>query len=385
MRTAMKLAVGLLGGGGAGATNSVPAAISATSTIGTQNTGTPGTWTGSPVLTYQWQRNTGSWVDIGGATALNRTPVDADFGYALRVLEIPNGNVGAAVASNVTGLTLEAPVQSLGSNLFVDGDAEAVGVAAWINAGGNATLTKTTSTPFEGAQALSVTSNGGLNPSAMQNIGVNDTYYELDGVGRGNGTATPRAGGENVWEWSGSTSTSWQEFVALFRRTIRIGVGHNTSAAGNNADFDALRFRAVTLNTQLVAPSANMLLTQLYTPPVSPVKGHALWLMARVSDFATGNYWLALLIYTGSQWDITAFSVASHTRTSRITATNIGDTNGVRINMNADSITLETRNGSTWTQRGSTISNSLYNTATGANVLAASAFTLSTLGYADPN
>lgn len=67
-----------------------------TPVIGTAITITPGAWAGSPSLTYQWQRNTGSWVDIGGATSSSYTPVNADFGYPLRVVETGTNGAGSA-------------------------------------------------------------------------------------------------------------------------------------------------------------------------------------------------------------------------------------------------------------------------------------------------
>ncbi len=105
-------------------------------------------------------------------------------------------------------------------------------------------------------------------------------------------------------------------------------------------------------------------------------------IMLRISDFSAGNYWIAVLEYTGAQWDITLFSVATHTRTSRIAATNIGATNGIRINANGSNWTLQTTadGGANWTSRG-TVSNATYNTATGVNVLWTSGFTAGNLAY----
>jgi hypothetical protein len=68
--------------------------------VGDEATLTPGTWSGSPVLTYQWRRN---GVDIGGETGLTYTFVDADFGLTVDVIEIPDGVTASAVASAATG------------------------------------------------------------------------------------------------------------------------------------------------------------------------------------------------------------------------------------------------------------------------------------------
>jgi hypothetical protein len=142
--------------------------------------------------------------------------------------------------------------------------------------------------------------------------------------------------------------------------------------------------KEVTLNVQLTAPTANMKLDLLYTLPGTPLAGSQVWVCPRISDWVTGNYWAAKLVYDGAAWNINLYSVATHTPTSRIAATNIGASNGIRVNMNGDSISLWTTadGGANWSQRGSTISNSTYNTATGVNALWTSDFTPGTLAYA---
>lgn len=90
-------------GGGGVANTAVPTTDGTAPVIGTEIAGTAGTWTGSPTLTYQWQRYSGSWADIGGATAIDYTPVDADFGLTLRLVEIPNGVTASAAYSAATG------------------------------------------------------------------------------------------------------------------------------------------------------------------------------------------------------------------------------------------------------------------------------------------
>lgn len=61
--------------------------------------GTPGTWSGSPTLTYQWRRD---GVDIGGQTSIaGYTLTEEDFGASITLLEIPNGVSASGVSSNV--------------------------------------------------------------------------------------------------------------------------------------------------------------------------------------------------------------------------------------------------------------------------------------------
>lgn len=58
--------------------------------IDVEYTATAGTWSGSPTLTYQWQKSldgeTG-WDNISGATSISYTPTHADYEYYLRLIE----------------------------------------------------------------------------------------------------------------------------------------------------------------------------------------------------------------------------------------------------------------------------------------------------------
>jgi hypothetical protein len=104
MRTTHKIAAAALllfrPQGNSTPVNTVAPSVSGTTNVGETLTGTPGTWSGSPVLTYQWRRD---GVDIGGETGLTYLLADADFGTMIDWLEIPNGDTGAAVASAAVG------------------------------------------------------------------------------------------------------------------------------------------------------------------------------------------------------------------------------------------------------------------------------------------
>ncbi len=343
--------------------------------------GTPGTWSGSPTLTYQWQRFVASvWTDIGGATTLNRAPVDADFGYALSVLEIPNGVTASAVRSNTTNLTQEAPAQSLGSEALVDGDAEAVGTAAWTSVSGTAMLSKQTGTPHGGTQCFRVARLFG-NPAASQTILTVGDYYEATGWYRGDGTAEPRVFRtvqllsllEQVWAYG--RITEW-DFVQrrLILETVPI-----RSLVHNMLSMIDQSVKKITPNVQLVAPSANMRIGFFFTPPVSPIAGDYVLVPLRIRPIGLLEItaWRYCL-YSGSQWNLTAHIVTTHTRGAAIiTALNVGPVNGLRINSNGNSWTLESTNandGGLWTSRGSA-TNSTYNTAVGVNVIYSSTVT----------
>jgi len=81
--------------------------------------------------------------------------------------------------------------------------------------------------------------------------------------------------------------------------------------------------KELTIPAEQTAPSADMDITFLYTLPVTPLADDRVFLLGRISSFSSGNYWLVRLEYTGSQWNVTLYSVASHTRTQQKTASNV--------------------------------------------------------------
>lgn len=92
----------ILGQGGGSPVNITPPSIAVQgggeAYPGSVLQGTAGTWSGSPTLTYQWQKD-GS--DIPGETSLaGYTVGNGDFGSSITLLEIPNGVVASGVSSN---------------------------------------------------------------------------------------------------------------------------------------------------------------------------------------------------------------------------------------------------------------------------------------------
>lgn len=370
--------------------------ISTTATIGTEIAVTPGTWTGKPTLTYQWQRYTGgAWADIIGATDTAYTPVDADFGYSLRVVETPNGNAALAVYSEATGLTAEAPAQTNYVEQIVNGSMEDGDPPT-----GYTVIDATIAAEAEerpggaGSKSLRVIRAGNQFGRFRQTLTIGlGERAEFSGwqrnINASSGIRVNVAYQSGGAPWCGPgtwlTGTSWVRRRGLAIRTNTdtiIAAGYlNASEDGQAALADDLSLRTFEPNTQLAAPSADMRITQWLTLPETPDEGTQVWLLTRIDS--DGNWWSTVLEYTGSQWNVTTYSVVNHSRTSRITAANVGAVTGLRINMNADSISLyTTANGTDWTQRGNTISNSAYQDKTGVNVLATSDVTLGALEYA---
>ncbi len=67
---------------------------------------TPGTWTGDPTITYEWQRCDPACTAIPGATSLTYTPRAADVGYKLNLVETATNVAGSSTSE--TGLSTDA-------------------------------------------------------------------------------------------------------------------------------------------------------------------------------------------------------------------------------------------------------------------------------------
>lgn len=361
MRTTMKMLTVLRAAAG----GAVPV-ITTDAVIGTQLDA------GEGYDAYQWQSSSdgATWADISGATAQTYTPTDAVFGLFLRV-------EGDGAASNATGRVAEVPVQTLGVELLTNGT-----FSTW--SGDNPTNWSTnnengTNFVTESSGAARMVSDGGSAVNIGQSILSVGSYYQfaLDITARTSGSIRMEDTSFGIARTFNAVGSA--RYIGRAANTqLRIIRNEACDMTMDNASVKAL-----TPNAQLTAPSADMRLTAFYTLPASPVQGDQVWLVPRISDFSAGNYWLVLLEYTGSQWNITVYSVASHVRTQRIAATAIGVTNGVRVNMNGTSIALETTadGGDNWTSRGTPATNTTYQTATGVSMLHTSAVTPGNLLY----
>lgn len=122
-------------------------------------------------------------------------------------------------------------------NLLVDGDMEAAGVTAWTVLG-NATLTKDTTAPHSGNQALRITYNGTTSPGCSQGVIIAGVNYRIVGWARGDGTRLPTLqiyGGTTINLWVGTSSTTWQYFDVKFTTPptfVSIGIRNNGGTAG---------------------------------------------------------------------------------------------------------------------------------------------------------
>lgn len=281
------------------------------------------------------------------------------------------------------------PTQSLGAELITNPDMNwAAGVpTGWTLAGGSV-----------GADPgfFEVASGGGAGTGAVriyksasglarleQTVATVGNYYEtvIDDSYVNGGRLDPIYTGTATFLVPSTTAARVLRGISRAAATsISLQIG---SSFPHEHVINSVSMKRLTVNTELTAASADMDVSMLYTLPASPLAGDAIWLLGRISSFSSGNYWLVLLEYTGTQWNITLYSVASHTRTSQKSATNVGTTNGIRFYANANTIRMYTTadGGDNWTQRGTDLTSATYNTATGVNVLATSAFTLGELAF----
>jgi len=92
---------------------------------------------------------------------------------------------------------------------IVDGDMEASGVTSWTQV--SCVLSKDTSNPAQGSQALRVTYAGVNNGEARQTILTVGERYRITGYARGDGTYVPSVRIQSAAVWAGTNSDQWQE------------------------------------------------------------------------------------------------------------------------------------------------------------------------------
>ncbi len=351
------------------AENTAVSSIDAAPVIGTPLDTTPGEWDGASSVAVQVQSSPdgSTWGDVSGATAYDWTPTDVVFGLFLRLKETAQPGGIVAYSDATAARAVEVPSQSLGSELVVNGsfatDSDWTKGTGWTIAGGKGVAT-------------SAANNAELAQAAL----TSSKFYQVEStITRSAGILRIRVGTNTLRSTTAASSTGRD-----------IGGTNGTSLnfpsiTTSSGTVDDVSAKEITINPVLTAPSANMRVDLFYTLPETPLDGEAIWFMPRVSDLAAGQYWLAAVYWTGAQWDVTLYRTNNHSKTpTTAAATNIGTSNGVRVNMNANSLTLYTTNdgGETWTQRGSTATDATYQSATGVTAVASTGFTPGQLVYA---
>jgi len=123
------------------------------------------------------------------------------------------------------------------AELLVDGDDEAVGVAAY-TVGNAATLTKSIVTPYQGTQCLRVAFNGTTQPYGYQTIQTGGKWYRSTGWARGDGTYAPYVQDGAVVLWVGTTANVWQRYDVQYVATAATFRLYSAAAAAGYCEFD---------------------------------------------------------------------------------------------------------------------------------------------------
>lgn len=281
------------------------------------------------------------------------------------------------------GSGIYIPSQSLGAELLTNGDFSN-GLNSWTKLNDNgttATITETAANGSAGTGSASYANSGSaVSLGLTQSVFSVGDYYEV--------------GAELTAYTSGRLDVTMSS-NAFFNLTSAKAARYIGRASGTNLQpqvggalprtltLDNLSVKKLTLSPEKTAPSEDMDVSFLYTLPASPLSGDSVWLPARISSFSSGNYWLVYLEYSGTQWNVYLYSVASHTRTQQKTASNVGTTNGLRFYALGTTIRMYTtaNSGTNWTQRDTDLTSSTYQSSVGYNAIYGSQFTPGALAY----
>lgn len=282
------------------------------------------------------------------------------------------------------GNTAIIPAQSFGAELLTNGDFSTAALSGWTKLndnGSTATISETAAGGGAGSGAATYNNNTSAVSLALeQDVMTIGDWYEIAGE------MTAYTGGRLDITYSGAgvalpSLSSVRAVRQVDRATASKFRPQTGGALPRLFTVDNFSIKKLTMNAEQTAPSADMDVQLLYTLPASPRAGDRVFLPARISSFSSGNYWLVMLEYSGSQWNVFLYSVASHTRTQQKTISNVGNTNGLRFWASGTTIRMYTTadGGSNWTQRDTDLTLATYQTAIGYNGFAGSAFTLGLL------
>lgn len=170
-----------------------------------------------------------------------------------------------------------------------------------------------------------------------------------------------------------SSAVSVQE-LGRFASGAPIFMIVGNAVTGFGGTMDNASVKLVTQNTVRTMPSADGTHTFSFTLPGSPKAGQRAEMRYRVQDAA--NYWAARVIRNAANtaWDFVLASVSSGTATARITVTDVGTPDTVRVVTNGTTHTPYTGVSGTYTQRSSA-SVSYLDTETGITTIYNSAIT----------
>ena len=222
-------------------------------------THTPGnsatiTQTGLPLVSGKFYRLTFtvSGMTAGQITAFatrtaNGTYVEYSNTLSTTLTFTPSSAFDGSI-SNISLVQMNIPASGgTATQLLTDGDMEASGTSAWQAL--NSTISKDTNSPHGGTQSLKVAYNGTI-PYARQFVLNSGSIYRVRGYMRSDGTAVPivYVNNHSTTVFTGTTSTSWQPFDAVFivPSGQDLDLGTNTSTPGTYVEYDDVTLTADT-------------------------------------------------------------------------------------------------------------------------------------------
>lgn len=296
----------------------------------------------------------------------------------MRQLPAPFTAAYGLAAFNVT-----SDGQTLGAELVSNGNMETGSPPTGWSAGG-ATLTSAADerTGGGGTKSINIALTAGAVGYAYQSAGSLNDIVEISGWLRNIDLATGvfiygNAGNTGI---GSSASTSWSKIDGIIKASISttIWIYANGNTIGQSGRFDDISLKKITLPAAQTT-SADALFYLDFTLPASPVAGQRITLLYRIS--ASGeelnNCWCAYIQRNNANtnWDFKLDSISAGTTTNRVNVASIGSTDTLCIIASGNNHDCYTKSGSTWTKRGSTVTNATFATATLSNYIYAQGFT----------
>lgn len=276
--------------------------------------------------------------------------------------------------------------QSLGAELLTNGDFETGDPpTGWGSGGSTLSSAADERTGGSGSSSLNVARNNNDFGYGQQIITTTiGGWYELRGwyknVDASSGAYIRIAATPNI-ESAERSSTTWHPWTVMTRRGDTQGIIRSYSHAtvdGQSARFDDFSFKPVTLNAEATAV-ADGIFDFTYALPASPYSGERVELWYRANGDT--DYWTAYLKRNDANdaWDFKVDSVSNGTATNRVNVTGVGTPTTIRVITSGTSHDFYTLASSTWTKRGSTVTNATHQTNTGVRAIYASTVTPSRL------
>lgn len=329
------------------------------------------------------------WVFVGGTSSpLYGSPIYNGTGTVthdyIRVTDLPAPFSTDALAQiNITSAT-----QSLGSELLTNGN-----FSAWSS--GDPTGWTVTGQSGSDPDVSEVAPNGSAGtgagrfyssatsfaPTASQTVLTTNAIYEATAV-----VSLLTSGNPQIIDSGGGAGLGQLTTAGTFKGLWRAkGAGfYVRGSIVLPSDFivDSATVKQLAINAAQTI-NADSIIDFTFILPVSPVAGDQVHLCYRINAAGDefNNCYDAYLLRdpTNARWDFKLDSIASGTRTNRVNTTGVGNVTTIRVITNGNTHDCYTLVSSTWTKRGSTITNAAFNTAVLCNTIYTSDFTFGSL------